>query len=183
GHPNPVLVTEVADLPPGTALDAGAGEGADACWLSAAGWRVTGIDLSTIALQRASAEAERRGLDVLWQHLDLTREPAAGTYDLVSAHYLHLPAAPRRTLFTHLAAAVAPGGTLLVVGHDPSDLDTSMPRPGLAEMWWNAHEVADSLGDGWTVEVAETRPRPATDHEGREVTVHDAVLRARRDPA
>jgi len=58
-----------------------------------------------------------------------------------------------------------------------------MPRHGLAEMGWTADEVADALGDGWTIVVAEARPRPTTDPEGREITIHDAVLRARRNPA
>ena len=73
--------------------------------LAGRGWRVTGVDISTTAFQRAAAQADRLGLDVTWQHLDLSREPAPGTYDLVTAYYLHLPVTQRRTLFTHLAAA------------------------------------------------------------------------------
>jgi len=180
GNPNPVLVTEVADMQPGTALDAGAGEGADAAWLASRGWRVTGTDISTVALQRAAREAERLGLDIEWLHIDLTRKPAPGRYDLVSAQFLHLPAATRRVLFSHLADAVIPGGTLLVVGHDPSDLNTTVPRPNMPEVFWTADEAAASLGDGWVIEVAEARPRLATDPDGRQVTIHDAVLRARR---
>jgi protein-L-isoaspartate O-methyltransferase len=180
GNPNPVLVTEVTDMPPGTALDAGAGEGGDACWLASCGWRVTGADISTVALQRAADRANQLGLDIEWLHIDLTREPAPGRYDLVTAQFLHLPAAPRRVLFSHLAEAVAPGGTLLVVGHDPSDANTTMPRPDLAEMGWTADEVAAGLSDGWVIQAAEARPRLATDPDGREVTIHDAVLRARR---
>ena len=181
GSPNPVLVAEVSGLAPGTALDAGSGEGADALWLAARGWHVTGAEFSVTALERAAAQAAELGLQVSWQHLDLTREPPAGTYDLISAFFLHLPARARQTVWRHLAAAVAPGGMLLVVGHDLSDLQTTMARPALAEMGWTAGEVADALGEGWTIAVAEARPRLATDPEGREITIHDAVLRARRD--
>jgi hypothetical protein len=56
-----------------------------------------------------------------------------------------------------------------------------MQRPHLAEMGWTADELAATLGEGWTIEVAEARPRRATDHDGREVTIHDAVVRARRE--
>lgn len=181
GQPNPVLVAEVAELTPGTALDAGSGEGADAIWLARRGWRVTGVDLSSTALDRARAHADELGLDVSWQQQDLAESPVADRYDLVAAHFLHLPAGPRRALFRHLSTAVAPGGTLLVVGHDPSDLETTVSRPPLAELGWTADEVAGSLGDGWTVVVAEARPRTAVDSNGREVIVRDAVLRARRD--
>jgi SAM-dependent methyltransferase len=179
GGPNPVLVAEVADLPPGTAFDAGAGEGADACWLAARGWKVTGADISSVALQRAAARAEKLGLEITWRHTDLTGDPVPGTYDLVTGHYLHLPAADRETLFRRLADAVAPGGTLLVVGHDLSDLTTTVPRPDLAEMGWTADELAGALGEGWAIEIVEARLRQATDPNGRKVTVHDAVLRAR----
>jgi thioredoxin reductase/protein-L-isoaspartate O-methyltransferase len=179
GNPNAALIAETADLPPGTALDAGAGEGADACWLAARGWQVTGVDISTTALDRAAARAREEGLDVTWQQLDLTRDPAPKTYDLVSAFFLHMPAAPRRVLVEHLVAAVAPGGTLLVVGHDPSDAHSGLHRPGLAEMGWTAGELAASLGDGWVVDTCEARPRQV-DHEGKSVTIHDAVLRAHR---
>jgi 2-polyprenyl-3-methyl-5-hydroxy-6-metoxy-1,4-benzoquinol methylase len=183
GDPNPVLVSEMSGMPPGTALDAGAGEGSDACWLAVRGWQVTGVDISTVALERAAARAESLGLTITWLHQDLTRGPVAGTFDLVSAHYLHMPVALRRTLFAHLAAAVAPGGTLLVVGHDLSDMHTSVARPHLAEMGWAPAEVADSLGNGWIIEVAEARPRPARDPDGKQITVHDAILRARLDEA
>ncbi|HEX6521733.1 MAG TPA: FAD-dependent oxidoreductase [Streptosporangiaceae bacterium] len=181
GNPNTVLVAEVADLPPGAAFDAGSGEGGDAFWLAARGWKVTAADISGVALERASARAGKLGLDIQWLHADLARTPPPGTYDLVTAHFLHLPAADRKTLFRHLIDAVAPGGTLLVTGHDRSDLATTMRRPALAEFGWTADEVAAELGEGWTIEVAEARPRPATDPDGREVTIHDAVLRARRE--
>jgi SAM-dependent methyltransferase len=177
GDPNAALAAEVADLPPGTALDAGAGEGGDACWLAAHGWTVTAADISSVALERVAARASQLGLDVTVLHADLARVPAPGTYDLVTSHFLHLPVADRKTVFRHLADAVAPGGTLLVVGHDPND----MPRPELAEMGWTAVELAAELGDGWTVQVAEARKRQATGPAGHEITIHDAVLRARRD--
>jgi SAM-dependent methyltransferase len=180
GDPNAVLVAEAADLPPGTALDAGAGEGGDAFWLAARGWKVTAADISSVALERAAKRASERGLGIAWLHADLARAPAPGTYDLVTAHFLHVPKSEQQPLFRHLAAAVAPGGTLLVVGHDLSDM-AKLPRPDLAEYGWTAGEVAAALGEGWTIEAAEARPRQAAGPDGEEVTIHDAILRARRD--
>ncbi len=57
GNPNPHLVAQVADLSPGTALDVGSGEGADAIRLAARGWHVTGVDVSPVALDRAAERA------------------------------------------------------------------------------------------------------------------------------
>src|SRR5258708_2059093 len=99
GNPNPVLVTETTGLEPATALDVGCGEGADALWLAERGWKVTGTDISTVALKRAANQGESHGLDVDWQHVDLLVEPPKPrSYDLVSAHFLQLPPDKRRVL-------------------------------------------------------------------------------------
>ena len=45
--PNPYLAREISRLAPGTALDAGCGEGAEAIWLATAGWQVTAADIFT----------------------------------------------------------------------------------------------------------------------------------------
>jgi SAM-dependent methyltransferase len=179
GNPNAALVAEASGLQPGTALDAGAGEGGDAFWLAARGWTVTAADISSVALERAAKRASERGLAITWLHADLAKVPAPGAYDLVTAHFLHVPKAEQPALFRRLAAAVAPGGTLLVVGHDLSDME-KMPRPDLAQFGWTVDEVAAALDAGWTVVVAETRPRQATGPDGAEITIGDAILCARR---
>ena len=188
GRPNPQLVAEAGYLPSGTALDAGCGEGADAIWLASRGWRVTAADFATTALRRARQRADNLGADITsridWVHADLTRwRPAEEHFDLVSAQYVHLPAAQRETLLRRLAAAVAPGGTLLIVGHHPSDLQTTISRGSAPELYLTADEVVASLDpDRWDIAVAEARPRPATDPDGNEITIRDAVLRARKLP-
>lgn len=186
GRPNPQLVTEAADLVPGAALDVGCGEGADAVWLAERGWRVTAVDLSFVALERAAAHAVEVSDDVArlidWVHADLTEWlPGAATYDLVSAQFTHLRKDPREVLFRRLAASVSAGGTLLIVGHHPSDMQTAVPRPPVLELFFTASDVAALLEpDEWETVVSEARARPTLDPDGRTVTIHDAVLRARR---
>jgi SAM-dependent methyltransferase len=186
GLPNGQLVAEAAELAPGTALDVGCGEGADAIWMAEHGWRVTAVDFSTAALERAAGHAASAGADpaehIDWVHRDLrVWTPPETAFDLVSAQYMHLPPEDRRPLFARLAAALAPGGTLLIVGHDVSDIEAGAHRPDMPEMFFTAEEVAGSLdADSWDVVTTETRPRPGHAHEGRHITVHDAVMVARR---
>jgi SAM-dependent methyltransferase len=182
GRPNPTLVAEAADLPPGAALDVGCGEGGDAIWLARRGWRVTGVDLSLTALERAVGHAADAGVEVAWQAVDVTDwVPEEKAYDLVTSHFVHLGGELARRVFARLAAAVAPGGTLLLVGHDISDVQIGAARPHAPEMYFSAEEVAADLGAGeWEVVAAEARPRPAQAQEGDVATVHDAVVVARR---
>jgi 2-polyprenyl-3-methyl-5-hydroxy-6-metoxy-1,4-benzoquinol methylase len=186
GRPNTQLVAEAADLPPGTALDVGCGEGADAVWLAARGWQVTAVDFAATALARAAAGAATAGEEVAarieWVRADVTQwTPEPGAFDLVSAQFMHLPTEQRRALFGRLADAVRPGGQLLLVGHDFSDIAAGAHRPPEPDRFFTAEEVAASLDPAtWEVVVAEARPRPAHQHEGEHIQVRDAVVRARK---
>ena len=187
GRPNPQLVTEGADLVASTALDVGCGEGADAVWLAGRGWRVTAVDISDVALGRAADHARSMGPDVTgmitWRQADLTKEIEFDElFGLVSVQFMHLPQPARDALHRRLADLVAPGGTLLVVGHHPSDLDTAAHvRPHRGDLLFHPEEIVALLDpSSWTVVAAESRPRTMIDGDGRTLQVADAVLVARR---
>jgi 2-polyprenyl-3-methyl-5-hydroxy-6-metoxy-1,4-benzoquinol methylase len=186
GNPNLRLVEQVAGLPLGSALDIGCGEGADAIWLAAGGWQVTGVDVSTVALDRAARFAAQAGAEIAaritWQQADiLTWTPPSGQFDLVSAHFIHLPTAERESLHRRLADAVRPGGSLLIVGHHPSDLDTSVHRFNMPDFFYTAEQVAATLEpDTWEIVEASAPKRQALDPDSQPITISDAVLRAVR---
>jgi SAM-dependent methyltransferase len=185
GEPNAVLVQEVADLAPGTALDVGSGEGGDAVWLAHRGWRVTAVDVSRVGLERVAARARVEGVAdrVETVPVDLFADALPGAHDLVSMHFMQLPGADRPRLYRTVARAVAPGGTLLIVGHDPEGMPPEAEHHHPADMFATAEELVAELGDaldGWTIEVAERRARSAVQPDGRPRFLHDAVLRARR---
>ena len=185
GNPNPQLVADTAELAPGRALDVGAGEGADAIWLAERGWTVDALDISGVALQRGRDEAAAREADVArritWLHTDvLSDELPAGPYDLVSLQFMHFAPADRTALFRRCIAVVAPGGTLQVVAHHPHDLHTTAHRPKMPDFFYAADEIAELLDDEWTVVACDSRPRSATDPHGDPISIHDAVLVARR---
>lgn len=177
--PNAHLLAEVADLPPGRALDAGAGHGAETLWLAARGWRVTAVDFSTTALDHARSRAEDLGPDLAgrieWIAADLaTWTPSPGGYDLVACLYVHV-AGSVPEMVRRLAAGVAPGGTLLLVGHRPIDPATGEPTRAAGQVQVSVEEAVGALEPSrWEVVVAEERPRAVA---GGGV---DAVVRARR---
>jgi 2-polyprenyl-3-methyl-5-hydroxy-6-metoxy-1,4-benzoquinol methylase len=115
GRANAVLVDVAGPLPAGTALDLGCGEGGDAVWLAGRGWRVTAVDISATALERARALAERAGVAgrVDFQRHDMGVSLPDGLFDLVSAHYLHSPVEFARDRV--LREATGPDGTTATV--------------------------------------------------------------------
>ena len=110
-----------------------------------------------------------------------TWEPGGEAFDLVSAQFLHFPSALRKQVYAHLAAAVAPGGTLLIVAHEPSELHTGMGHDHPPDMFVGAQQLAADLDpSAWEVLVTDSRPRVGRTDDDREVPISDAVLRARR---
>ncbi len=183
GKPNALLVGEVSDLTPGTALDIGCGEGGDAIWLASQGWQVTAVDVSATALARAADHAAAAGVTMAieWERHDLAVSFPSGSFDLVSACYLHSRVQiPRERVLRSAAAAVAPGGTLLVVGHAgfPSgsepDAEIHFPTP---------QEVLDDLAlpaEQWQVKRSDFVTRQLPGPDGEPATRADNVLNVGR---
>ncbi len=179
GDPNLALTVEAVTLEPGRALDVGCGEGADAVWLARRGWRVTGVDPSAVALDRARLAAADAGVEVAWVRGELqTADLPRGAFDLVSVFY---PALDLRTdPVARLASLVAPGGTLLVVHHAEVDRERALehgfdPDTLLAP----GHVMADALGDGWVVRGPDQRLRTVSGGAGAHHH-DDLVVRALR---
>ncbi|MEU0224613.1 class I SAM-dependent methyltransferase [Streptomyces sp. NPDC006284] len=184
GRPNDLLVREASGLTPGTALDLGCGEGADAVWLAARGWRVTGVDISGTALERAAGHAADAGVGdrVAWERHELGRSFPDGSFDLVSAHYLQSPVPlDQRTVLRDAARAVGDGGTLLLVLH--AGWPSWQTEPPFDAVFPTLDGVLAELAlpDGeWTVDTKETVRRPSVSPEGVEGHRDDHVWRLRR---
>jgi len=176
-RPNRFLVAEAAELPPGRALDLACGEGQNAIWLASLGWEVTGVDYSEVAIAKADARAERDGVTVEFTSADLVEyEPEHAAYDLVLVLYLHIPSAQRGAVHAKASAALAPGGTFLLVGHDRANLTDGVGGPSDPDLLYTADEIATEL-PGLEIEKATTVLR---DVDGEDRDAIDTIVRARR---
>ncbi len=178
-QPNRFLAEDAADLSPGRALDLGCGEGRNAVWLAERGWAVTGVDFSDVGLAKAAGLAAERKVSIEWVQADVREYvPEPGAFDLVAVLYLHLAPDERRHVLEHAAAAVAPGGVALVVGHDTTNLTEGYGGPPDPTILFTPQEVAAEL-PALHAERAERVRRPVASPDG-EVEAIDALVRARR---
>ena len=181
-EPNRFVAEELAGLAPGRALDLGTGEGRNAIWLAERGWRMTAADFSAVGLAKAAKLAEKRGVTgVRWVEADLrVYEPGPGAYGLVLIAYIHMPPDEFGVLLRTAASALAPGGTLLVVGHDADNIAHGHGGPQTPRVLYTPEDVvADLNGSGLEIERAELVERPVETPEGERVAI-DALVRARR---
>ena len=176
-RPNRFLVAEVEHLEPGRAIDLACGEGQNAIWLATRGWDVTGIDYSQVAIAKARSRAERESVTVRFACADLVEyEPETGSYDLALVLYLHVPASERRRILARAAAALAPGGTFVLVGHDPTNATDGVGGPSDVELLYTPAQIASEL-PGLEPDKATTVLR---DVDGEERDAIDALVTARR---
>ena len=175
---SPYILSELSQLAPGLALDAGCGTGIDAIWLARQGWQVTAVDVSKTALSRARSSAEATGITIDFDQVNLTTwSPPDNYFDLVVSHYVHT--SDDQSFIYKIGSAVKSGGTLLIVGHEP-------PRAGKADHYApgshiTAERVASFLDSNqWEIEIIGARKvkRPNPQHHSHLST--DSVFRARK---
>lgn len=182
--PNATVHEIVAPLPPGRARDVACGDGRHAVWLAGLGWQVEAVDFSAVAVERGRRTAERLAADgalpgsVSWRVADVaTDAPEPASADLVLLAFLHLPPEQAAAALELSVRAVAPGGLLLLVGHDRTNLDHGTGGPRHAEVLTDVEVVAGALrAGGLRVERAEVVPRGV---EGAERPALDTVVLAR----
>ena len=174
--PNQFVEAELAELPPGRAVDLAAGEGRNAIWLARQGWQVTAVDFSQAGLDKGRILSD--GLDVEWVCADATTWSAEPAYDVCVIAYLQLTAAGRRAAVRNGYAALRPGGTFLLVAHDSTNLAEGTGGPQDPAVLMTAEDVlADLGGETFEVQRAGRVERAVPQPDGSTATAYDTLVR------
>jgi SAM-dependent methyltransferase len=175
--PNRSFEAEAADLPPGRALDLACGEGRHAIWLAKRGWEVTAVDFSEVAIAKARARAASEQVDIDLRCADLLEfEPEPEAFDLVLILFLQIPEDERRLVLSRATAALAPGGTFVLVGHDLDNLKNGTGGPSDPSVLYTPDDIVADISR-LEIEKAEQVLRPADDADRPAI---DVLVRARR---
>jgi SAM-dependent methyltransferase len=181
-EPNRFLVEAVARVSPGRALDLAAGEGRNSVWLARQGWKVDAVDFSEVAIGKAQDLAARSGAAGIGfaVHDLLEWSPPEAAHDLVILVYFQIPAPGRTAVWASAAAAVAPGGHLVVIGHDSDNLARGYGGPQHSDFLYQADEVVAAIGDGFDIERAEQVIRVVEDDEDRHEAIDNILIAVRK---
>ena len=179
-----LFAREVSDLVPGKALDVACGEGRNAIWLAEQGWDVIAIDFAKEGIAKAIRIADKKALTVNWIVSDIA-DIGQDLFDLVAVLFFHTDSVERQVWLPKIIDCVAPEGTFVYIGHDPSNIGGGVGEPQDPELLPSVDEITDRL-KVFRVEHAkivernlEQESRHGTDVASVAIAL-DAVIRARR---
>ena len=178
-EPNRFLVEVAEDLPRGSVLDLGCGQGRNSVWLASRGFEVTGLDLSPVAVEQGARFAKDVGVDVEFAAADITTwRPEGRTWDVVLLSYIHLPEAGRMKVHATAVESLAPGGRVIVIAHHLDNLEHGVGGPPYPELLLTEDLLREDFAD---LEIDRCEPvlRPV-DKDGVTGTAIDVLMVAHK---
>lgn len=165
-QPNAFLAGQKELLVPGKrALAIADGEGRNGVWLAQQGLDVLSIDFSPVAMQKAKALAQERGVDLATQVADLSEWTwEASRFDVVVAIFIQFAEpALRERIFSGICRTISPGGLLLLQGYRPEQLDYATGGPSQVENMYTASLLRGAFA---TLDILHLEEHDSELHEG-----------------
>lgn len=180
-EPNRFLVSQAACLAPGSSvLDLATGEGRNAVWLARRGCRVTGVDISPKAIEKARQLAAESAVQVAFEVEDVrARAWKADAFDAVVTIFIQFAApAERQAVFAGIQRTVRPGGVVVLQGYTPKQLDYRTGGPPQADHMYTEALLREAFSGWEIVHLAEHEDvlSEGTKHVGRSALI-DLVAR------
>ncbi|MDR9435887.1 MAG: class I SAM-dependent methyltransferase [Thiohalophilus sp.] len=169
-EPNAFLVSRQARFQPGqTVLLIGEGEGRNGVWLARQGLQVTAVDQSETGLAKAREMAREAGVSLQTICADLTQwQWPVDEYDFVVSIFVHFKPGDRRSIHRACLAALKPGGTILLEGFTPEQIDYPSGGPPFPEMLFSEAMLREDFAGAKIelLESLETRLAEGKYHQG-----------------
>jgi hypothetical protein len=124
------------------------GEGRNAVHAAREGWVVDAYDISEAGRDKAQRLAERERVEISYAiagHETAEIEP--GSYDAVALIFAHMPPQLRRAMHRRLAAALAPGGRLLLEAYSKQQLEHGTGGPPVEPMLYSLEELREDFAE------------------------------------
>lgn len=146
--PNAYLQSQAAHLVAGNALAVADGEGRNGVWLAQQGLQVDAFDFSDIAITKAQALARQKNVQVHfvctdWQAFDW---PEAHYDNIVGIFFQFATPEERSHIFARMDASLKPGGTLIIQGYTPRQMDFNTGGPGKLAHLYDEALMLQSFG-------------------------------------
>ena len=140
-EPNSFLA-EHCHLLNGPVLSLSEGEGRNAVFLASRGLDVIGVDISSVALEKAQTLAKSRGVEIKTVVADLaTFEPEKNHYGSVISISAHLPSRVRKRLYPLIERSLKRDGVVVLEAFSENQLSRSTGGPKDGDMLMSVEKL------------------------------------------
>lgn len=139
-EPNVFLAQEANRLPAhARILSLAEGEGRNGVFLASQGHSITGVDASSVGLEKARRLAAERGVELQTIVSDLGDYAIApNAWDAVVLIFCHLPPPLRAKVFPQIVKGLKPGGLVILEAYTPDQLKHGTGGPPVPELLYTA---------------------------------------------
>lgn len=133
------------------------GEGRNSVWLAGQGLRVDAFDVASVGVAKARRLAAEKGVSVNFSVTDCDAYPwPQASYDGVAAIFVQFAdPAMRERLFANIKRSLKPGGTLLLQGYTPKQLDYKTGGPPQVAHLYTEALLRQAFADFEVIELRE----------------------------
>jgi len=175
-EPNEWLREHVAVWPPGgRILCVADGEGRNSVWLARQGFVVDAFDIAEVGVAKARRFAARQGVNVNYSVADCaTYDWPRASLDGVAAIFIQFAdPAQRERLFAHMTDSLKPGGTLVLQGYTPKQLEYRTGGPPHASHLYTPEMLRQAFSALEIIELKEYEADVAegSGHRGRSALI------------
>lgn len=168
-EPAAFLRDHAALLQPGqNLLSVAEGEGRNAVFCAGLGLRVTGLEYAPSAIAKAHRLAADRGVSIDMRQIDVLDPdaPWPGPVDVVIGVFIQFAAPDQRSaLFARMAAALRPGGLLMLHGYTPEQVGRGTGGPPSRDNMYTP-DILRAAFPGWQETVCRTYERTLCEGTG-----------------
>lgn len=155
-EPNYFVARVLSETPPGRALFLAEGEGRNAVYAAGQGFDVVAVDDSFVGQRKALDLAEARGVTLDYRLADVIGGSwSAEEWDCIVLGFAHMPPEAMPEVWAACAAALRPGGVVILNSFAKSQMGRKTGGPPRLE-WLHDVDVLRGQFPGLAVEAVET---------------------------
>lgn len=155
-NPNQYFKSVIDKLEPGKLFMPGDGDGRNSIYAAKQNWKVTSVDFSSVAVDKAKQIAEQENVNLEIINADLSNYDYPQNYfDAVGVVFLHMQSPEKEVIHSSIANSIKPGGAIILEVFSNNQLQHGSGGPRNKNALYSLEEIGEYYKDFDLIELDE----------------------------